>query len=98
VLRAFPFRNFDEIAELGLEVCVYCSSCYREKGPIDLTDARLRGQLFAGTRFVCSSIRRYGSATPPRHRTADHPAAGARPHTARPVDPLVFGSHKPRSR
>jgi hypothetical protein len=64
--RAFPFRTFDEIAALGLEVSVYCSSCYRERGPIDLTDARLRGKPFAGTRFVCSSIRRYGSAAPPR--------------------------------
>ena len=66
MLRAFPFRTFDEIAELGLEVSVYCSSCYRERGPIDLTDARLRGKPFAGARFVRSSIRRNGSAMPPR--------------------------------
>ncbi len=48
MLRAFPFHTFDEIAALGLEVSVYCSSCYRERSPIDLTDARLRGQPFAG--------------------------------------------------
>ena len=66
MLRAFPFRTFDEIAELGLEVSVYCPSCYRDRGPIDLTDERLRGRLFAGTRFVCSAMRSYGSAVAPR--------------------------------
>jgi len=29
MLRAFPFRTFDEIAALGLEVEIYCPSCYR---------------------------------------------------------------------
>jgi hypothetical protein len=45
MLRAFPYRTFGEIAELGLEVSVYCSSCYRERGPIDLTDAPARATL-----------------------------------------------------
>ena len=66
MLRAFPFRIFDEIAELGLEVSVYCPSCYRERGPIDLNDERLSGRAFTGTRFVCSAMRSCGSAVPPR--------------------------------
>jgi len=66
MLRAFPFRTFDEIAELGLEVSVYCSSCYRERGPIDLNDQRLRSRAFTSTRFVCSAMRSYGSAVAPR--------------------------------
>jgi hypothetical protein len=48
MLRAFPFRTFDEIAAFGLEVPIYCGGCCRYVGPIDLTDDRLRGRLFAG--------------------------------------------------
>jgi len=58
MLRTFPFRAFDEIAALGLEVHIYCSSCYRYVGPIDLGDERLRGRSFVGTRFVCGQARR----------------------------------------
>lgn len=64
MLRPFPLRTFDEIAALGLEVEVYCASCYRHVGPIDLTDVRLKGRCFAGARFVCSRIRRRFDATP----------------------------------
>jgi hypothetical protein len=32
MLRAFPFRTFDEIRELGLKVEIYCPSCYRTVG------------------------------------------------------------------
>ena len=47
VLRPFPFRTFDQIAALGLEVAVYCASCHRHVGPIDLADARLKGWPFS---------------------------------------------------
>lgn len=66
MLRAFPFRTFNEIADLGLEVEVYCPSCHRTVGPIDLGDARLRGRPFACTRFVCSRARSIYDAIPPR--------------------------------
>ena len=58
MLRTFPFRTFDDIATLGLEVHVYCPSCYRYVGPIDLGDERLRGRSFVGARFVCGQARR----------------------------------------
>jgi hypothetical protein len=64
MLQPFPFRTFDEIATLGLEVHVYCPSCYRCVGPIDLADGRLRGRPFAGARFVCSQTRRMYDAAP----------------------------------
>lgn len=66
-MQRFPFHTFDDIAELGLEVHVYCPACYRQTGPIDLSDDRLRGRVFTGTRFVCSIDRTYGSAHPPRN-------------------------------
>ena len=66
MLRAFPFRTFDEIAELGLAVEIYCPSCYRTVGPIDLADGRLRGRFFANTRFRCSQTRRIYDASPSR--------------------------------
>lgn len=66
MLRAFPFRTFDEIHELGLEVHVYCPNCYRYVGPIDLTDTRLRGRPFTGARFICSQTRRIYDAVPAR--------------------------------
>jgi hypothetical protein len=66
MLRAFPFRTFDEIAELGLAVEIYCPSCYHTVGPIDLADERLRGRFFANTRFRCSQSRRIYDASPPR--------------------------------
>src|SRR5262245_37687761 len=63
MLRAFPFRTFDEIAALDLEVEIYCPSCYRYVGRIDLTDARLRGRLFASARFVCGRVHRIYDAS-----------------------------------
>ena len=66
MLRAFPFRTFDEIAELVLAVEIYCPSCYRTVGPIDLADGRLRGRFFANTRFRCSQTRRIYDASPSR--------------------------------
>jgi phage FluMu protein Com len=66
MLRAFPFRTFDEIAELGLEVHVYCPRCYRYVGPIDLSDERLRGRPFTSARFVCGQTHRIYDASPLR--------------------------------
>ena len=65
MLRPFPFRTFDEIAALDLEVQIYCPKCYRYAGPIDLADPRLRGRVFTRTRFVCSRVRQLFDATPP---------------------------------
>jgi len=65
-MQPFPFRTFDEIAELGLEVHVCCLSCHHRVGPIDLTDERLRGRPFTAARFVCAQTRRIYDACPPR--------------------------------
>jgi hypothetical protein len=63
MLRTFPFRTFDDIAALGLEVHIYCPSCYRYVGPIDLGDKRLRGRSFIGARFTCQqALRIYNDA------------------------------------
>jgi len=57
MLHSFPFRTFDEIAALGLEVHVYFPRSFRYIGPIDLGDERLRGRSFVGARFVCGQAR-----------------------------------------
>lgn len=89
-MQRFPFRTFDEIAELGLEVHVYCPTCHRQRGPLDLGDHRLCGRTFTGTRFVCSVDRSYGNAHPPRAcRTLGHviikPPAHDRIPPGRPI-------------
>lgn len=67
MLRAFPFQTFDEIAALGLEVCIRCTHCKRlPTGPIDLTDPRLSGRSFSRTRFVCSHEIKMWDASPAR--------------------------------
>jgi len=66
MLRAFPFRTFDDISALGLEVVVEYSTCYRKRGPIDLADERLRGRRFIDVRFACTGLRNLGTAFPPR--------------------------------
>ena len=40
------------------QVHVYCPRCYRNVGPIDLGDERLRGRSFVSARFVCGQARR----------------------------------------
>jgi hypothetical protein len=89
MLRAFPFRTFDEIAELRLAVEIYCPNCYRTVGPIDRhPTARTRSRLSISIR----PVRRAASSAavvqepyrgeesgspPPRH--------GPRPSSDRPV-------------
>jgi hypothetical protein len=59
MLRPLPFRTFGEIAALGLELTVHCSSCSRE-AKLDPTDERLRHRCFAGARLRCTAmIQRY---------------------------------------
>lgn len=91
MLRPFPFRTFDEIAALGLEVEIYCPRCYRHAGPIDLSDPRLRGRTFARTRFVCSRMRQVFSATPP----APCGCLGSIVIRPRPADRIPIGQSTP---
>jgi len=65
-LRAFHFRTFDDIAAAGYSVDVYCSSCHRTVGPIDLADARLVGRPFTAVRFTCSAEVRHWTVHPAR--------------------------------
>jgi hypothetical protein len=66
MLRAFPFRTFEEIAALGPRCLCLLPELLLERGPIDLTDVRLRGGSFTGARVVCAVDRSYGSAVPSR--------------------------------
>jgi hypothetical protein len=64
MLHALPFRTFGEIAALGLELKVHCSSCSREV-ELDPTDERLRHRCFAGARLRCTAIIQRYTAHPP---------------------------------
>jgi hypothetical protein len=62
-LHRLPFTTFDEIAALGLEAEVHCSSCYRQT-KVDPTDRRLSERVFAAAPFRCSGMRDRGFAVP----------------------------------
>ena len=63
MLHALPFKTFGEIAALGLEIEVHCSSCYRQT-KVDLADRRLNDRVFAAAPFRCSGMRDRGFAVP----------------------------------
>jgi hypothetical protein len=95
MLRAFPFQTFDEIALLGLEVCIRCTHCKRRPtGPIDLTDPRLSGRSFTRTRFVCSNKIKMWDTSPARICGGPRPyhraAAASRLHSTQQGGPLVL--------
>lgn len=56
-----PFSTFGEIAALGLDVHVWCCSCWHRK-QIDPADARWSARIFAGARFRCSGTHAFGGA------------------------------------
>jgi hypothetical protein len=63
MLHALPFTTFGEIAALGFEIEVHCSSCYRQT-KVDPADRRLSDRVFAAAPFRCSGVRDQGFAVP----------------------------------
>jgi hypothetical protein len=61
-LHRLPFTTFGDIAALGLEAEVHCSSCYRQT-KVDPADRRLSDRVFAETPFRCG-MRDQGFAVP----------------------------------
>jgi hypothetical protein len=59
MLRALPFQTIGDIGRLGLEVHVYCPSCYSTRRPVDLE--RWADRCFATARFRCSGTRPNGA-------------------------------------
>jgi hypothetical protein len=59
-LHPLPIRTFGDIAALGLEVHVYCTSCHSWRR-VDLQAERLRSRCVAGARFTCQATRFDGS-------------------------------------
>jgi hypothetical protein len=62
-LHWLPFTTFGEIAALGFEIEVHCSSCYRQT-KVDPADRRLNDRVFAAAPFRCSGLRDHGFAVP----------------------------------
>jgi hypothetical protein len=62
-LHRLPFTTFGEIAALGLEAEVHCSSCYRQTR-VDLANRRLNDRVFAAAPFRCGDMRDRGFAVP----------------------------------
>jgi hypothetical protein len=69
MLHPLPFTTFGEIAALGLEAEVHCSSCYRQT-KVDLADRRLHDRVFAAAPFRCSGMRDHGFAAPLQSKSA----------------------------
>src|SRR5258708_20255128 len=62
-LHRLPFTTFGEIAALGFEIEVHCSSCYRQT-KVDPANRRLNDRVFAAAPFRCGSMRDRGFAAP----------------------------------
>jgi hypothetical protein len=58
MLRALPFQTIGDIARHGLELHVYCPSCYSTRRLVDLE--RWTDRCFATARFRCSGTRHTG--------------------------------------
>jgi hypothetical protein len=63
MFHPLPITTFGEIAALGLEAEVHCSSCYRQT-KVDMADRRLNDRVFAAAPFRCSGMRDRGFAVP----------------------------------
>jgi hypothetical protein len=63
MFHPLPFTTFGEIAALGFEIEVHCSSCYRQT-KVDPADRRLSDRVFAAAPFRCSGMRDHGFAVP----------------------------------
>jgi len=63
MLNPLPFTTFGEIAVLGFEIEVHCSSSYRQT-KVDPAGKRLSDRVFAAAPFRCSGMRDHGFAVP----------------------------------
>jgi hypothetical protein len=59
MLRALPFQTIGDIARHGLELHVYCPSCYSTRRLVDL--GRWADRCFATARFRCTGTRYDGT-------------------------------------
>jgi hypothetical protein len=60
MLRALPFQTVGDIGGQGLELHVYCPSCYAARIVV-ADDASWRDRLFATARFRCTGQRHTGN-------------------------------------
>jgi hypothetical protein len=79
MLRELPFKTIGDIARHGLELHVYCPSCYATR-LVSTDDTRWRDRLFATSRFRCIGQRYTG-----------RPCAGPGVPKIRPHDLLPVG-------
>jgi endogenous inhibitor of DNA gyrase (YacG/DUF329 family) len=56
MLRELPFKTIGDIARHGLELHVYCPSCYTTR-IVATDDPRWRDPPFAAARFRCAGLR-----------------------------------------
>jgi hypothetical protein len=59
MLRPLPLQTIGDIGRHGLELHVYCPSCYSTRRPVDLE--RWADRCFATARFCCSGTRYNGT-------------------------------------
>jgi hypothetical protein len=59
MLRALPFQTIGDIGRYGLELHVYCPSCYTSR-IVETDNAHWRDRLFAKARFRCTGQRHTG--------------------------------------
>ena len=98
MLRELPFKTIGDVGRHGLELHVYCSSCYAIR-LVSTDDTRWRDRLFAMARFRCTGQRHTGRPLR-RTRRAEDPtgrtATGRRPGNARvPVVQLMHLGDRP---
>ena len=79
MLRELPLKTIGDIARHGLELPVYCPSCYATR-PVSTDDTRWRDRLFATARFRCTG-----------HRYTGRPCAGPGVPKIRPPELLRVG-------
>ena len=63
MLYPLPFTTVGEMAALGLEAEVHCSSCNRQT-KVAPADRRLNDRVLAATPFRCGGMRDRGFAVP----------------------------------
>ena len=59
MLRELPFQTINDIGRHGLELHVYCPSCYASR-IVETDDARWHDRSFAKARFRCTGLRHTG--------------------------------------
>jgi hypothetical protein len=60
MLCALPFQTIADIARHGLELHVYCPSCYSTRRPLAANLERWADRCYATARFRCSGTRHTG--------------------------------------